>query len=70
MCMIGDVRTNIEIDDELLERARAVAGTTTKRATVELALRVLAARRDRLSTLDLRGSVVWRGDLDESRAGR
>jgi Arc/MetJ family transcription regulator len=62
------MRTNIEIDDELLERARAVAGTRTKKATVELALRVLAARGDRASTLDLRGSVAWHGDLDDSRA--
>jgi Arc/MetJ family transcription regulator len=68
--MLEFVRTNIEIDDELLERARAVAGTSTKRATVELALRMLVGRRDRESTLQLKGTVAWRGDLDDSRAGR
>jgi Arc/MetJ family transcription regulator len=64
------VRTNIDIDDELLERARAVAGTRTKRDTVDLALRVLVGRRDRASTLELHGTVAWQGNLDESRTGR
>jgi Arc/MetJ family transcription regulator len=63
----GVVRTNIDIDDELLERARAVAGTTTKKDTVDLALRVLVGRRDRASTLELRGTVAWHGNLDKSR---
>ncbi len=34
----------IDIDDELLERARAAAGTATIRATVEAGLRQLAAQ--------------------------
>lgn len=64
------MRTNIEIDDELLDAARRVAGTNTKRATVEFALRELARRHERSATLKLRGSVDWQGDLDESRRGR
>ena len=64
------MRTNIEIDDELLDAARRVAGTATKRATVEFALRELARRHDRAAVLELRGSVEWDGDLDESRRGR
>lgn len=66
----GRVRTNIEIDDDLLDAARRVAGTDTKRATVEFALRELARRHERAKVLELRGSVDWRGDLDESRRGR
>lgn len=68
--MVGLMRTNIEIDDDLLDAARESAGTTTKRETVEVALRELARRRARLSTRDLRGTVDWEGDLDRSRAGR
>jgi Arc/MetJ family transcription regulator len=64
------MRTNIVIDDELMDEARRVAGTSTKRETVEVALRELVRRRDRRSTLELRGSVQWDGDLDRSRAGR
>ena len=64
------MRTNIEIDDELLAEAQRVAGTPTKRATVEYALRELVRRRQRRSALNLRGKVLWQGDLDETRRGR
>ena len=64
------VRTNIDIDDELLARAHAVAGTKGKKATVEYALRELVRRRERQKALELRGRVEWQGDLDRSRTGR
>jgi Arc/MetJ family transcription regulator len=64
------MRTNIEIDDELLAEARRVAGTATKRETVEVALRELVARDRRAQILRLRGKVRWEGDLVESRSGR
>lgn len=70
MCKVTGMRTNIEIDDDLLEAARHVAGTTTKRATVEYALRELARRHERRRLLELRGTVDWQGDLNESRRGR
>jgi Arc/MetJ family transcription regulator len=64
------VRTNIEIDDDLLAEAQAVAGTRTKRETVQLALEELVRRRARQAMLELRGQVRWEGNLDESRRGR
>jgi Arc/MetJ family transcription regulator len=64
------MRTNIEIDDDLLAEARRVAGTSTKRETVEVALRELVARDRRAQILRLRGKVRWEGDLAASRAGR
>lgn len=64
----GGVRTNIDIDDELLAQAQQVAGTRTKKATVEFALRELVRRRQRRGALELRGRVAWDGDLDTSRA--
>jgi len=64
------MRTNIDIDDDLLVRAQAVAGTKGKKATVEYALRELVRRRDRQKLLELRGRVDWVGDLEASRAGR
>jgi Arc/MetJ family transcription regulator len=66
----GWVRTNIDIDDELLARAQAVAGTRGKKATVEFALRELVRRKERQKVLELRGKVAWEGDLDQSRAAR
>lgn len=64
------MRTNIEIDDEVLREAQRLTGARTKRETVDVALRELVARQRRLGILDLRGRVHWEGDLDESRLGR
>jgi Arc/MetJ family transcription regulator len=59
---IADTKRLVEIDDELLDRARAAAGTDTIKATVETALRRLAdhdtalrhvARLRRKGALDL-----------------
>jgi Arc/MetJ family transcription regulator len=66
MCM----RTNIEIDDEVMREAQSLAGTRTKRETVDLALRELVARRRSLSILALRGRFEWEGDLVEMRRDR
>lgn len=63
------MRTNIEIDGDLLDEAQGVAGTTTKRATVDYALRELVRRKQRLQVLDLCGAVDWQGDLSASRRG-
>ncbi len=66
MCM----RTNIEIDDGLMAEAQKLAGTTTKRETVELALRELVGRHRQVGILKLKGRVHWDGDLEASRAPR
>jgi len=64
------MRTNIEIDDEVMREAQRLTGLPTKRAAVDLALRELVARYRRLGLLELRGRVHWEGDLDESRRDR
>lgn len=64
------MRTNIEIDDAVLDEARQLTGLSTKRETVDLALRELVARQRRLGVLDLRGKVYWDDDLGASRHGR
>ena len=69
-CIVRCMRTNIEIDDEVLREAQRLVGTRTKRETVDLALRELVARHRRIGVLDLRGRVRWEGDLGESRRGR
>ena len=64
------MRTNIEIDDELLSRAMTAAGLSTKRATVEEGLRLLVRVGEQAEALaDIKG-LGWEGDLDEMRRGR
>jgi Arc/MetJ family transcription regulator len=62
-------RTNIEIDDGLVQRVMARYGVSTKRAAVDLALQRLDLEpMDRDQALAMRGSG-WEGDLKELRDG-
>jgi Arc/MetJ family transcription regulator len=70
MCILMCMRTNIDIDDEIMDEAQRLTGVRTKRETVDLALRELVARHRRLGILDLSGRVHWEGDLKASRRGR
>ncbi|WID98308.1 type II toxin-antitoxin system VapB family antitoxin [Bosea vestrisii] len=61
------MRTNIELDDDLLAEAMEATGLPTKRATVEEALRILVREHHaRRALRDLMG-LGWEGDLDEMR---
>ena len=64
------MRTNIEIEDELIQKALSLSGLKTKRAAVEAALRMLIRVKEQEEILDLAGKVHWQGDLEESRQGR
>lgn len=64
------MRTNIEIDDDLMRRALRASGERTKRAAVERGLRLLVALEGQGSIRRLRGRVTWGGDLEVSRRGR
>ena len=66
----GAVRTNIDINDQLMKQAMRHSGLTTKRAAVEAALRLLIETHNQGSIRRLRGKVRWSGDLAASRRGR
>lgn len=61
------MRTNIEIDDELLAAAQAAAGTSTKKETVERGLEALVRLGRQGDLRRLRGKLTWDGDLDSMR---
>jgi len=64
------MRTNIDIDDDLMEQALRSSDATTKRAVVEEALRLLIQTRGQGRIRRLRGKVAWEGDLAASRMQR
>lgn len=64
------MRTNIDIDDELLAEAMMATGFSTKRATVEEGLRQLVRLRRQAEALAQLRGLGWEGDLDEMRQGR
>jgi Arc/MetJ family transcription regulator len=66
----GAMRTNIDIDDDLLAEAMTLTGLPTKKATVEEALRRLVNRHLRRSALADMTGPGWEDDLDAMRQGR
>ena len=61
-------RTNIEIDDELVERAMRIYRLRSKREAVDFALRKLVGEpMTREEMLAMEG-MGWDGDLDEMRS--
>ena len=64
------MRTNIEIDDELMQVAMQRSGATTKKSAVEAGLRLLVKTHAQAGILKLRGKVQWEGDLKASRKGK
>lgn len=64
-------RTNIVLDDDLVEEAMRLTGARTKRAVVDLALRRLVEKGTLYRRLrDLRGRLNWQGDIDAGRRHR
>jgi Arc/MetJ family transcription regulator len=64
------VRTNIEIDDALMAEAQKVSGHSTKKQTVDQALRLLVRLRRQQQVGAAFGKYRWRGNLTRSRRGR
>lgn len=64
------MRTNIEIDDTLMAEAMEALGTTTKRETVEAALRrIIKSQRQLRAFMELKG-IGWEGDLEAMRTDK
>jgi len=64
------MRTNIMLDDKLIERAQKLTGIKTKREVVQEALRTLILLREQAETRNLRGKLLWEGNLDDQRLSR
>jgi Arc/MetJ family transcription regulator len=64
------MRTNIVLDDDLIQRAQQLTGIKTKREVVREALRVLILLREQAEIRTLRGKLQWEGDLDDQRQTR
>jgi Arc/MetJ family transcription regulator len=64
------MRTNIVLDDKLVERAQQLTGIKTKRGVVQEALRTLILMREQAGVRNLRGRLNWEGNLEEQRKAR
>ena len=64
------MRTNIEIDDDLMRQAIRLSGLPTKKAVVEEALRLVVQLKRQEGIARLFGKVQWEGNLDQMRESR
>lgn len=64
------MRTNILIDDDLMEAAMQATGVKSKKETVELGLQTLVRLYRQQQIRDFKGKLQWDGDLDEMRTDR
>jgi Arc/MetJ family transcription regulator len=58
------MRTNIVLDDDLMQEAIRLSGLKTKKAVISVALREYVAAKKRKNLLDLQGVVQFRDDYD------
>jgi len=64
------MRTNIVIDDSLMNKAKSISGYKTKKRTIEEALKLLIAQKEQSEIRKLRGKLNWEGNLEEMRLDR
>ncbi len=58
------MRTNIVLDEELVQKAFKLTGAKTKRELVHEALRELVAMREKRDLRELRGKIGFRRNYD------
>jgi len=63
------MRTNIVIDDTLMQDALEASGLNTKKDTVEMGLKLLIKQNKQQAIRKLRGKVTWEGNLNKMRGG-
>ena len=64
-------RTNIDLDQELVEQAMRLTGARTKREVVNLALSRLVEKGSLYRALrSLRGKLAWQGGVENWRSAR
>jgi Arc/MetJ family transcription regulator len=61
------MRTNIEIDDSLLQQAMEIVKASTKKETVEAALRLTVQLHQQEQALKKLWGIGWDGDLAAMR---
>ena len=63
-------RTNIELDQGLVNDCFKATGIKTQKALIDYALRELLRHERQSEILELKGKVTWEGSLDDWRQGR
>jgi Arc/MetJ family transcription regulator len=62
------MRTNIDLDDSLVNQALKLSKLKTKRDVVQAALKNYVSSMKKKELLHLKGRVTWEGNLKEMRS--
>jgi len=63
-------RTNVVLDEKLVQDCIKATGIKTQKALIDHALRELLRHENQIRILELKGRINWDGNLDEWRQGR
>ena len=63
-------RTNIELNEQLVNEAMRLTNKKTKKDVVNYAIEELVRKLKRKNILELEGKVGWSGNLEETRKSR
>jgi len=63
-------RTNVVLEEDLIEAGLELTGLRSRRALIDYALRQLLRRESQKKILELKGKVHWEGDLSSMRQKR
>ncbi len=63
-------RTNVVMDDALVEECQKLTGIKTRRALIDHALQEVRRHARQRRLLELRGNIAWEGKLSEWREAR
>ena len=63
-------RTNVELDENLVQECLKTTGIKTQKALINHALSELLRHENQLKILKLKGNITWEGDLHEWRQER
>ena len=61
------MRTNVVVDDDLMESALKVSGFKTKKDAIEEGLKLLVQVKRQKEIKCFRGKLKWSGNLDKMR---
>ena len=61
------MRTNIELNDKLISKAKRLSRLKTKKEIVNKALELYVSKLDKASILVLKGKIKWSGSLNKMR---
>lgn len=64
------MRTNVVIDDDLMESALKVSQKKTKKSAIEEGLKLLILMKNQERIKEFRGKLNWSGDLEKMRSDK